>query len=231
MRRWQAAAGHRYFRTWSAVDTETKPRTIAARPVPATITIVVPAGSSAAADARRPAFVSAGAKSMAVAIYPVAADGTIATTPFSTTNVDLVPSAACGGVPLTCSIPVNAVPGTVTFPVSLYAQLGEQGESACTFAPTSQHEFTILNNATNASGSRSTAYRVARHRRRPSMFTAGDAATATVSVVAHDAAGYTIVGADPYASPIVLNDTDPSGTTTLGTTTLDRSGQHDHAAL
>lgn len=189
--------------------------------VPATISIVVPAGTTGAGKARRPAFVSAGAKSLAVAIYPVAADGTIAAAPVSTSNVDLVPSPACQGVPLTCSIVVTAVPGTVTFSVSLYTQLGEQGGLLASFAPNAQHEFTILDNATNVIGISLNGVPAALSVTvDPPVFTAGAAATSTVSVVARDAAGYTIVGADPYAAPIVLRDADTSGTTTLGTTTL-----------
>ncbi len=158
---------------------------------------------------------------MAVALYAVAADGTIASTPLSTTNVDLVPSPTCSGTPLACSISFDAPIGTVTFGVTLYAQTGEGGAVLATFVPSAVHEFEILENATNVIGlsldgvPASLAVSV-----NPATLTAGVASTATVTVVALDASNNTIIGTAPYASPIALIDDDPTGNTTLSPATV-----------
>ena len=178
--------------------------------------IVVPSAPATASTSRRPAFVSAGALSMSVAIYTVAADGTIATTPASTTNVDLVPSSICSGTPLACTIVLNAPVGTLTFGVTLYSQVAEGGNVLATFAPSAVHEFTILQNTNNTIGisldgvpaklSMSVS---------PAVLTAGTISSGTITVVAMDASNNVIIGTDPYAAPIQLTDNDPSGSTTL----------------
>jgi hypothetical protein len=185
--------------------------------VPSTVLrIVVPTPATAAANQRTPAFVSPGAQSIAVAIYPVSLNGTIATTPSSTTNVDLVPGAQCSGTPLACSIPVVAPIGTVTFSVTLYAQTGETGSVLSTFLPSTQHEFTIVQNATNVLGISLNGVPAALSVSTvPATLTAGTASTATLTVVARDASNNIIVGADPYATPITLIDGDPTAHTTL----------------
>jgi hypothetical protein len=182
----------------------------------ATIRIVVPSASSSASVRRRPAYVSAGAQSMSLALYTVAADGTIASTPLSTTDVDLVPSSTCSGTPLACNIALDAPVGVVTFGVTLYAQTGETGAVLATFVPSAVHEFTILANGVNVIGisldgvPAQLAVTVS-----PATLTAGTGSTATVTVVAKDASNNVIIGTDPYASPIQLTDGDPTGNTTL----------------
>jgi hypothetical protein len=54
----------------------------------------------------------------------------------------------------------------------------------------------------------------------PATFTAGTPATATITVVARDASGNIIVGADPYATAIALVDNDPTGNTSLSTSSV-----------
>ena len=198
------------------------PGTVAPPPVPTTVLrIVVPTPATAAANQRTPAFVSAGAQSIAVAIYPVSLNGTIATTPSSTANVDLVPGAQCSGTPLGCSIPVVAPIGTVTFSVTLYAQTGETGSVLSTFSPSTQHEFTIVQNATNVVGiSLNGVPATLSVSAVPATLTAGTASTVTVTVVARDASNNVIVGADPYATPITLTDGDPTAHTMLSAATI-----------
>jgi hypothetical protein len=191
-----------------------------ARPT-TTLRIVVPQPAQAATNSRRPAYVSAGAQSLSLAIYPVAGDGTIATTPSSTTNVDLVASSICSGTPLACSIPINAPVGIVTFGVSLYSQTGEGGSLLATFAPSAQNEFAIVLNTNNVIGISLDGVPAALHISiAPATLTAGTAATATITVVAHDGSNNVIVGSDPYASAIALVDNDPTGNTTLSSASV-----------
>ena len=158
---------------------------------------------------------------MAVSIYTVGETGTIASTPISTTDVDLVPSANCTGTPLACTIPIDAPLGTLAFGVSLYPQIGEGGSVLATFVPSAQHEFTILPNTTNVIGISlngvPASMIVTAH---PTALTAGVAATSVISIVARDASGNVIVGTDPYAAPITLADMDPTGNTTLAATSI-----------
>jgi hypothetical protein len=177
-----------------------------------TLRIVVPASAQTSASARRPAYVSAGARSLALAIYPVAPDGTIATTPSSTTNVDLVADTYCSGTPLACSIPIDAPVGIVTFGVSLYSQTGEGGSVLATFAPSAQNEFAIVLNTDNV---------------------IGISLDGIPAALTRDASNNVIVGSDPYANAIALVDNDPTGNTNLSsasvlspvsTVTLDYAG-------
>ncbi len=158
---------------------------------------------------------------MSVSLYTVAANGTIAAAPLSTTNLDLVPSAACSGTPLACSIGFAAPVGVVTFGATLYSQTGETGFVLATFAPSAVHEFTILENATNVIGlsldgvPAQLAVSVS-----PATLTAGVASNATITVVAKDASNNVIIGTDAYASPIQLTDNDATGNTTLSPATV-----------
>jgi hypothetical protein len=198
----------------AAPATSSPNRTIA--PPTTTLRIVVPSATTASARERTPAFVSAGALSMAVSIYTVATNGTIATVPLSTTNVDLVPSANCSGTPLTCAIALNAPLGLLTFGVSLYSQLGEGGSVLATFVPSVQHEFTIVQNTNNVIGISLDGVPASMViTTLPTTLTAGTASNALVSIVARDASGNVIVGTDPYAAPIALVDNDTTGSTSL----------------
>jgi hypothetical protein len=199
-----------------------------------TLRIVVPASAQTSASARRPAYVSAGARSLALAIYPVAPDGTIATTPSSTTNVDLVADTYCSGTPLACSIPIDAPVGIVTFGVSLYSQTGEGGSVLATFAPSAQNEFAIVLNTDNVIGISLDGIPAALTLSvLPAVLTAGTASSATITIIARDASNNVIVGSDPYANAIALVDNDPTGNTNLSsasvlspvsTVTLDYAG-------
>ena len=190
--------------------------------VPTTIIrIVVPPETSPAANQRTPAFVSAGAQSIAVAIFPVSANGTIASTPSSTSAVDLVAGAQCSGTPLACAIPVVAPLGTITFSVTLYSQTALGGSILATFLPSAQHEFTIVQNATNVLGISLNGVPAALTISTvPAIVTAGTATSAIITVVARDASNNVIVGTDPYATPITLTDTDPTAHTTLSSASI-----------
>jgi hypothetical protein len=190
-------------------------------PTETVLRIVVPSPPSTASTGRRPAFVSAGALSMSVAIYTVAADGTIAATPASMTNVDLVPSSLCSGTPLACTIVIDAPVGTLTFGVTLYSQVAEGGSVLATFVPSAVHEFTIVQNTNNTIGiSLDGVPATLSMSVSPAVLTAGTAATATITIVAMDASNNVIIGTDPYAAPIQLTDNDPSGSTTLSSATV-----------
>jgi hypothetical protein len=190
-------------------------------PTETVLRIVVPSPPSTASTSRRPAFVSAGALSVSVAIYTVAADGTIATTPSSTTNVDLVPSSICSGTPLACTIAIDAPVGTLTFGVTLYSQVAEGGSVLATFVPSAVHEFTIVQNTNNTIGiSLDGVPATLSMSVNPAVLTAGAASTVTITVVAMDASNNVIIGTDPYAAPIQLTDNDPSGSTTLSSATI-----------
>ena len=181
------------------------PKTVLAA---ATLSIVVTAPPATGSLKRRPAFVSAGAQSISVALYPVAANGTIAATPSSTTNVDLVPSPSCSGAPLTCNIVLNAPVGTVTFGATLYPQLAEAGTALATFVPSVQHEFTVVQNATNIIGfSLNGVVGSLAVSLLPNAVTVGQPATVTLSVIAKDAAGFVILGPGTYDQPIVITTT------------------------
>ena len=186
-----------------------------------TIRIVIPAATTSSASERKPAYVSAGAQSLSIAIYTVAADGTIATTALSTTNVDLVQSTVCTGTPLACSIPVVAPAGLLTFGVTLYSQTGEGGSILATFAPSVQHEFTIVQNTNNVVGISLDGVPASMTlTATPPTLTAGTASTSVISVVARDASGNVIVGTTPYAAPISLADNDPTAHTSLTAATI-----------
>jgi len=190
-------------------------------PTETLLRIVVPQAPGTASASRRPAFVSAGALSMSIAIFTVAADGTIATAPASTTNVDLVPSPICSGTPLACDIVIDAPTGTLTFGVTLYSQVAEGGSVLATFAPSAVHEFTILQNTNNIIGiSLDGVPATLSMSVSPAVLTAGTVSTATITIVARDASNNVIIGTDPYAAPIQLTDNDPSGSTSLSSPTV-----------
>ena len=158
---------------------------------------------------------------MAVSIYTVATNGTIASAPISTTDVDLVPSSICSGTPLACTIALYPPLGLLTFGVSLYSQIGEGGSVLATFVPSVQHEFNILQNTTNVIGISLDGVPASMIVTAvPTTLTAGTAANAVLSVVARDASGNVIVGTDPYAAPITLVDNDPTGNTSLPSTSI-----------
>jgi hypothetical protein len=117
----------------------------------------------------------------------------------------------------TCAATLQVLPGTQTFTVSLYAGANATGGVLSTGSTTA----TIVAGQANAVqivfGGVVAKLALSLG---SAAVTAGSATTIPVFVQAIDAAGYTIVGADPYAQPIALSDDDTSGATTLSTTTV-----------
>lgn len=117
----------------------------------------------------------------------------------------------------TCSTTLQVLPGPQTFSVSLYAGVNATGGLLSTGSTVA----TIVAGQANAV---QIVFGGVVAKLALSLGTAavvtGSPATIPVFVHAIDAAGYTIVGADPYEQPIVLKNDDPSGATALSTTTV-----------
>ncbi len=163
-------------------------------PASVAFTIQIPSASPSGSK-RRPRYVSAGTKSASVTYG---------------SNRQVVD---CG---TTCSLQLTMMPGTVTFTVALYDASGAggnvlaSGTTTTTIEPGQQNSVNITFAGVVASialgfGAGSVA--------------AGTPATVPVTVTAKDAAGYTIVGSDPYATPIVLS-VDGSGAASLSTSSV-----------
>ncbi|HEY4442048.1 MAG TPA: hypothetical protein VGN14_16440, partial [Candidatus Elarobacter sp.] len=161
--------------------------------------IAIPSATTSSA-LRRPRYVSAGTKSAAIT-----AAGT-------TTVVN------CGQ---TCAATLSLVPGQVSIAVALYDAANGSGNVLSRAATTA----TIVAGQNNAISVEfdgvpaSVAVTLG-----SSSVTSGSTATIPVSVAAKDAAGYTIIGSQPYASPIALSDDDATGATSLSTATLTSPG-------
>ncbi|MBV9439319.1 MAG: hypothetical protein JOZ24_04930, partial [Candidatus Eremiobacteraeota bacterium] len=101
----------------------------------------------------------------------------------------------------TCSLVTTVAPGTVTFAIRLFDGLNGSGN----VLSTGQTTATIVSGQSNSLNVvfggvvASVAVSLGQN-----AVSAGTPATIPVSVTARDAAGYTIVGSDPYATPIVL---------------------------
>lgn len=165
-------------------------------PASVALSIVIPSGSTASAHGRRPRYVSAGTKSIAVSYA-----GSRQT-------------ADCAS---TCSIMLSVDPGSVTFDIGLYDAAGatghllSTGSTTATVVPGQQNSVKvsfsgIVAKAVIALGATSV--------------TAGTPATIPVTVSAQDAAGFTIIGPEPYATPIALSIDDTTGAASLSATSL-----------
>lgn len=169
-------------------------------PASVAISIAIPAGSTASSSARRARYVSAGTKSATVSYA-----GTSQT-------------ANCTS---TCSLVANVMPGAVTFSLSLYDAQNGTGH----VLSTGQTTATIVAGASNTIKVTFDAVVAAVFVSTPSAsVSAGTPATIPVTVTAKDAAGYTIVGSDPYATPIALSSDDSSGAFAVSTTSVGAPG-------
>jgi hypothetical protein len=189
----------------------------------ATVTISIHR-SAAAANARKPAFISPSTQSIAISVYSVDGSGDISANPVATTDADLTPQSpnCTGSDTVVCSVAVGAPPGTDAFGVQLYSGTGEGGSLLGSLAPTAATERTIVagqNNVTlplvigGVAANVTITGNVSRLR-------LGTPATVILNIVAADAAGNVIVGADPYAYPIALTDSDSSGALTFSTSSV-----------
>jgi hypothetical protein len=170
-------------------------------PASVAFSIAIPAApASGSSSLRRARYVSAGTKSVSVSY-----GGTAQTANCSTT----------------CSLVLSVSPGTVTFTVSLFdAQNGgghllSSGQATATVAAGQSNAVNVTFGAVVASVAVALG---------TGSVPAGTPATIPVTVTAKDAAGYTIVGSDPYNAPIVLSNDDASGATRLSVTTLAAPG-------
>jgi hypothetical protein len=157
-------------------------------------TIQIPSASPSGA-ARRPRYVSAGTKSISLS-YGANRQVADCTT--------------------TCSLQANVTPGTVTFAVGLYDASGASGHLLASGSTTT----TIVagqQNSVNVTFSGVIASVAVALGSTP--LTAGTPSTIPVVVTAKDAAGYTIVGSDPYATPISLS-VDNAAAASLSTTSV-----------
>src|ERR1700676_5491 len=157
--------------------------------------IAIPS-ATASATRRRVAYVSAGTKSATIT-YGSAAQ---------TVN--------CAE---TCNASLQVFPGTQTFTVSLYSAANASGAILSTGSTTATIVAGQNNSVQIVFGGVVAKLALSLG---SAVVTAGSATTIPVSVQAIDAAGYTIVGPDPYAQPIALSDDDTSGVTRPSTTTV-----------
>jgi len=169
-------------------------------PASVAISIAIPSASTASSSARRARYVSAGTRSATVSYA-----GTSQT-------------ANCTS---TCSLVANVMPGTVMFSLSLYdAQNGtghvlSTGQTTATIVAGTSNTVNVTFDAVVAAVVVSTP---------SASVNAGTPATIPVTVTAKDAAGYTIVGSDPYATPIAISSDDSSGAFSLSTASVAAPG-------
>jgi hypothetical protein len=163
-------------------------------PTSVAISIAIPS-ASATSSRRRTRYVSAGTKSATVSYGG---------------NQQMTNCAA------TCSLVVNVTPGSVTFAIRLFDDVNGGGHllsTGQTTATISANQNNIVNVTFEASVA-SVALALG-----TASVTAGTPATVPVTVTAKDAAGYTIVGSDPYATPIALSS-DAGGAAVLSMTAV-----------
>lgn len=168
-----------------------------------TITVTIPTATTSSTT-RRTLYVSQSTKSMVVTATLSSGSG-------RSSNA----TANCSGT--TCTASVSAPIGTDTFSVSLYDGLNGTGNVLSTGSTTTAivaQQPTTLSLTFNGVVSKLALAP------NPSTLALGTAATAAVTVTAQDADGNTIIGSDPYASPITLSSSDTSGATQLSTTSV-----------
>ncbi|HEX3462440.1 MAG TPA: hypothetical protein VHS78_00120 [Candidatus Elarobacter sp.] len=169
-------------------------------PASVAISIAIPSATSASSSLRRVRYISAGTKSASVSYA-----GTT-----QTANCDTA-----------CNLNASVTPGTVTFALSLYDGSNGTGHVLSTGSTTTTIVAGTSNSVKVTFGAVVATVVVALG---TSAVTAGTPATIPVTVTAKDAAGYTVVGSDPYATPITLSTDDASGATSLSPATVTAPG-------
>src|ERR1700681_828314 len=169
-------------------------------PASVAISIAIPPASAASAARRRARYISDATKSIAVT--------------FSGSRQ----TADCTTM---CNLTLTVVPGTITFTVSLYDAAGGVGNLLSTGTTTAAIAQGQQNTVAITFGGVVAKVGISLG---TTTVTAGSAATIPVTVTAQDAAGYTIVGSDPYATAIALADDDRSGATTLSASSVGAPG-------
>ena len=172
---------------------------VSATRIPVSVTISVP-GVATSARTRLPKYVSAGTKSAQITAGGVS----------QVVNCSTV-----------CTLTVTVTPGQQTFVAALYdapngtGHVLSQGQASANIVAGAANTVNLVFGGVVASLSVSFATASA---------TAGPSGSTAVSVQAKDAAGYTIVGSDPFVNPVALSDDDGSGATQLSTTTVGAPG-------
>lgn len=162
--------------------------------VPVAFAIQIPTASTSSAS-RRPRYISAGTKSVVV------------------TYAGSRQTADCTA---TCSLQLMVAPGAVSFAISLYDGTAGNGnalatgQTTTTIAAGQNNVVKVTFNGIVASVALALG---------SATVTAGTPASVPVTVSAKDAAGYTIVGPEPYANPIALG-VDASTAATLSAAVL-----------
>jgi hypothetical protein len=166
-----------------------------AAPAAVNLTIAIPSASSSS-SLRRVRYVSAGTKSVSVS--------------FSGSRQ----TADCAA---TCSLTLQVMPGAVTFVAALYDQPGAvgnvlaTGQTTATIVAGTQSMVKLAFGGVVAKVTLSLAQ---------GTVSAGTPSAIPLTVSAQDAAGFTIVGPEAYATPIGLSNDDASGATSLSTTSV-----------
>jgi hypothetical protein len=169
-------------------------------PASVAISVAIPSATAASAHARSPRYVSAGTKSVVVGFA-----GQRQTADCTTS----------------CSITLAVNPGTVTFDIGLYdgaagsGHLLSSGTTTATILQGQQNSVRVTFQGVVAKVAVALG---------TTAVTAGTPASIPVTVSAQDAAGYTIVGTDPYQTPIGLTTDDASGATSLSTASVGAPG-------
>ncbi len=166
-----------------------------------------------ASDRREPRFLSPSTSSVSIAVsgvaQPVVADVS-ATSKICTTS----------GTTRTCTIPVNAPAGSVTFTATLYDGPNATGKVLGTGSVTQTivagSPFNVTLPVSGVPGAITVSTSV-------TAFAAGSAATTPVAVTVADPDGNVISGT--YANPITLTDSDTTGSLKLSATTVTSSTQ------
>jgi virginiamycin B lyase len=192
---------------------------------PTTFSIVIHRQPQTSAGERRRAYVSPGTQSLTISYGVVPSPAPSGATPApAMTELDVAsPSPACSPTTvvtpndtLTCSVTVLAPVGNDAFTVATYPQTGGQG----TVLSSGSLTHAVVLDEANVVPLTLTGHVDHVAISVPSLPPTCTATSVPLIVSAQDAAGYTIVGATPYDTPITVTFSDPSGATTLSNTTF-----------
>jgi hypothetical protein len=173
--------------------------------------LLIPAPTTPS-GARRAAFVSPSASSVAIAVNGGAA--TVA-------DISLTsPLCSTGSGGRTCSVPFSAANGNDTIAFTLYDAANASGNvlgtgSATATVAGAPFSVTVAIGGTVAKVVLSAA---------TTSLALGTSTTVPITINAQDSDGNTIIGSAPFASPVTLTDSDTSGSTTLSATSIAAPG-------
>lgn len=172
--------------------------------------ITIPSGSNAAANSRAPKYVSPSTASVTVTLAGQ-------TTPLGTVNTAAgAPGCTASANGTTCTVTVTAPAGNQTFNVATYSGpngTGNQLSVARVPASISTNSTTTVPLALQGVVASVTAILGS------TSVPVGAPAAVAVTIVAYDNSNNIIVGAGNFSSPVTVTDVDPSGNTSLTSTT------------